>query len=38
LIVSPRTEKISSTIVNMVKKSFGEIKVFNPATGQFSTW
>ena len=38
LIVSPETKTISSSVFDLIYKSGGSIKVFNPATGQFTSW
>jgi RHS repeat-associated protein len=38
LIVSPRTESISRTVVQNVRATGGTIRVFNPSTGTFRVW
>ncbi len=38
LIVSPRTETISSTVVNAIKASGGQIQIFDPVTKTFKDW
>ena len=38
LVVSPRTETISSKVWNMVRESKGDIRIYDPANNSWSMW